>query len=75
MTHSCQSLSTLQEILGEAASLVAAVPGSRTQELATHVALLRDRLMSSSLVSAEIEHEIVSVRELARLLFQKSTPA
>jgi hypothetical protein len=66
-TTACQSLSTLRELLREAAYLVNAAPPYRAAELVPRLDALRRKLDTNDSVSAEMEQEIVSVREIAWL--------
>jgi hypothetical protein len=67
MDTACQSISTLRELLREAAQLVSAAPPLRSADLVPRLDALRDKLDASDSVSAEIEQEAVSVREIAWL--------
>ncbi len=63
MNQACQSAMTLSEMLSEAALF--ASPSDT--DLTIKLEALRRVLVSSVVVSSEVEHEIVSLREVARL--------
>ena len=67
MIPACHSLSTLKEMLREAAARVAHSP----QTLARRIDELRRSIDEEGFVSASVEHEIVSLFVLAEL---KGTP-
>lgn len=72
MTHACQSASTLGQILNEAAEFVARTSSPRASDLTARVTKLRQDLRSHGEVSAEVEHEIVSLYEVARIEVSRS---
>ncbi|HEY2514630.1 MAG TPA: hypothetical protein VGI39_27385 [Polyangiaceae bacterium] len=74
MTHACQSASTLGEILNEAAEYVARTTSPRASDLNARVTKLRQVLRAGGEVSAEMEHEIVSLYEVARIEVARSRP-
>jgi hypothetical protein len=71
MVRACQSASTLRELLQEAAQLVCAAPPDSTADLVFRLDALRRQLDTSSSISAEIEQEIISVREIALVCLQR----
>ena len=66
MTHACQSASTLGQILNEAAEFVARTSSPRASDLSARLTKLRQDLGAHREVSAEVEHEILSLYEVAR---------
>jgi hypothetical protein len=74
MNHACQSAITLNEMLSEAAGFVCA-NGPPDIDLTAKLETLRQALCASDVVSAEVEHEIVSLREVARFKRARATRA
>jgi hypothetical protein len=66
MTRSCQSTSTLKEMLTEAAARLSAVPTPSARHLSTQISSLESTI-AGDLVSAEAEHEVVSLCVLAEI--------
>ena len=72
MSQSCQSPSTLREILREAETFAASVRDHDDPRFGRQLEVLRETLDSSPVISADVEHEIVSLLELARRLSRAS---
>jgi hypothetical protein len=70
MNHACQSPQTLSELLSEAATFVSMAPDD---DIAFQLETLRRELQSSPVVSAEVEQEILSLREVARRRVARTT--
>ena len=73
MTFACQSLSTLEELLLEAASFVACLPRATADDFMKRIRELQ-RLIHcvQGRVSAAVEQEIVSLWERARIAYARS---
>jgi hypothetical protein len=67
MHHACQSVATLQQLLAEAADIAAPLAGSLSGELAKRIELAKLSLSEGPIASADVEHEVLSVWELARV--------
>jgi hypothetical protein len=67
MNQACQSRSTLNEMLLEAATLVAAAGSKPGHDLSGRIDELRRALDASIVPSADAEHEIMSIYVLAEL--------
>jgi hypothetical protein len=72
MSNACQSAATLGEVLSEAAAFASAA-GPLSSELTVTFDALKRALVSDQPPSATLEHEILSLRELARLMRTLST--
>jgi hypothetical protein len=66
MVRSCQSASTLKEMLTEAAARLSAMPTTSAQDLSTQINGLQNAL-DGDRVSAEAEHDVVSLCVLAEI--------
>jgi hypothetical protein len=67
MTHSCQSASTLTQMLREAAVRVACAKTSSARSLSSRIDQLQRSIREDSAVSSQEEQEIVSLYVLAEL--------
>ncbi len=70
MNHACQSPQTLSELLSEAASFVSMAPDA---DIVTRLETLRRALYTSPVASADVELEILSLREIARRRAARTT--
>ncbi len=67
MNHSCQSASTLSEMLREAAGHLARAHTGNARSLTTRIGELQQSLHEAGSVSSQAEQEIVSIYVLAEL--------
>ncbi len=70
MNHACQSPQTLSELLSETAMFVSMAPDD---DIASQLETLRHELHASPVASAEVEQEILSLREVARRRVARTT--
>ncbi len=70
MNHACQSPQTLSELLVEAASFVSMAPDN---DIVTRLEALQRVLSTSPVASADLEQEILSLREVARRRAARTT--
>jgi hypothetical protein len=70
MNHACQSPQTLSELLVEAASFVSMAPDN---DIVTRLEALQRVLSTSPVASADVEQEILSLREVARRRAARTT--
>jgi hypothetical protein len=67
MTHACQSPSTLDEMLREAAGRLARSATLRARDLSHRIGQLQRSIREDGVVSAQAEQEIVSIYVLSEL--------